>query len=324
MNALQTNIDPQQGLSEAAVQQRQAAGLTNQTHTNPGRTEGQIIAQNLLTFFNLVFVILAVVLALCGSSVKNMTFLVVVVINAVIGCFQEIRAKRAVDKLTLIAAQTVHTIRDGKSQSVRSDLLVQDDIVVFGPGDQICADGILRTGQLQVNESLLTGESDAIVKNPGDDLKSGSFVAAGRGSAQLTAVGDAAFAAKLAAEAKTNPQAAKSEMMRSLDKLIRFMGFALIPVGLLLFYQEFKILNMSLRSSAESTVAALVGMIPEGLYLLTSIALAVSSLKLTQQRVLVQDMNCIETPGPGGCAVCGQNRHHHRARHGCGKRYPPL
>ena len=287
--------DPQTGLTQQQVQLRIDGGWSNKCSARQGLTEGQIIARNSITFFNLVFVVLAVILALCGSTVKNMAFLVVVLINTVIGCVQEIRAKRAVDKLTLVAAQTLKTFRDGQAVFVRSDLLVRDDIVEFAAGDQICADGILRTGCLQVNESLITGEADAIMKQPGDELKSGSFAVAGRGRAQLTAVGDDAFAARLAAEARKDPKAAKSEMMRSLDKLIRVVGIALIPIGLVLFYQEFKVLELSLRESAEATVAALVGMIPEGLYLLTSIAMAASALKLTRQRVLVQDMNCIET-----------------------------
>jgi len=287
--------DPNTGLTQQQVQLRIDCGWSNKNTAKQGLTAPQIIARNCITFFNLVFVILAVILALCGSSVKNMAFLVVVLINTVIGCVQEIRAKRAVDKLTLVAAQTLKTLRGAQEVFVRSDLLVRDDIVEFSAGDQICADGILRTGCLQVNESLITGEADAITKNPGDELKSGSFVVAGRGRAQLTAVGDDAFAAKLSAEAKKDPKAAKSEMMRSLDKLIRVVGIALIPIGCVLFYQEFKVLELSLRESAEATVAALVGMIPEGLYLLTSIAMAASALKLTRQRVLVQDMNCIET-----------------------------
>ena len=287
--------DPQQGLTSGEAQLRLSCGWGNKVTDKATRTEGQIILQNSITFFNLVFIVLAVFLLLADSSVKNMTFLVVVIVNTVIGCVQEIRAKRAVDKLTLVAAQTLQTIRDGISVPVRSDLLVRDDIVEFSSGDQICADGVLRIGTLQVNESLITGEADAIVKNPGDTLRSGSFVVAGRGRAQLTAVGDDAFAARLAAEAKADPKAAKSEMMRSLDKLIRVVGIALIPLGCVLFHQEYRVLQLGLQKSAEATVAALVGMIPEGLYLLTSIAMAASALKLTRQRVLVQDMNCIET-----------------------------
>jgi len=286
--------DPAVGLTSGQADYRLACGWGNKTNDKSTKTEGQIIKENCLTFFNMVFIIMAVLMLLVGSSIFNLTFMGVVVVNTVIGCFQEIRAKRAVDKLTLVAAQNIRTVRNGQTVLVRSDLLVRDDIVEYGPGDQICADGVLRTGQLQVNESLITGEADAIVKNPGDSLKSGSFVVTGRGRVQLTQVGDDAFAAKLAAEAKKNPTAGKSEMMRSLDKLIHVIGWALIPVGLLLFFNQFQTSD-SIKESVESTVAALVGMIPEGLYLLTSVALALSSLKLTRQRVLVQDMNCIET-----------------------------
>ena len=287
--------DPKQGLTEEQVQFRAACGWKNLDTTGHGKTEKDIILGHTLTFFNLVFVVLAAVLVVVGSSPRNMTFLIVAAINTVIGIVQEIRAKRAVDKLTLVAAQTVRVIRDGKKAEVRTDDLVRDDIVEFRSGDQICADGILRTGQLQVNESLITGEADAITKNPGDDLKSGSFVIAGKGRCQLTGVGADAFAAQLATEAKKDPKATKSEMMLSLDRLIHFIGFALVPIGALLFWQEFTVLGLDARTSGESTVAALVGMIPEGLYLLTSIALAVSAIKLTRQRVLIQDMNCIET-----------------------------
>ena len=287
--------DPNVGLTSQEAQLRLASGWGNAAPEGAGRTESEIILHNCLTFFNLVFLVLAAVLALAGSGILNMTFLVVVIVNTVIGCFQEIRAKRAVDKLALVAAQVVPTLRDGQMIRVRSDLLVRDDIVEFAPGDQICADAVLRTGELQVNESLITGEADAVVKRPGAELKSGSFVVAGRGRAQLTAVGGDSFAARLAAEAKANPAAAKSEMMRSLDRLIRAVGVALVPIGLILFWQEFQHLKLPLTDSVEHTVAALVGMIPEGLYLLTSVAMAASALKLTRDRVLVQDMNCIET-----------------------------
>ncbi len=289
------NADPDKGLTTQQAELRRASGWSNHAPDSNLRSEKEIILRNVLTFFNLVFIVLAVVLVIAHSSVKNMTFLVIVVVNAVIGCVQEIRAKRAVEQLTLVAAQTVRVLRDGQTVPLRSDLLVRDDIVIFHAGDQICADGTVREGELQVNESLITGEADVIVKKPGDTLKSGSFVVAGRGKAQLTQVGGDSFAAKLSAEAKKDPHAAKSEMMRSLDRLIQVVGVALIPIGIILFYQEFVTLKLGLTESAEATVAALVGMIPEGLYLLTSIAMAASALKLTKQRVLVQDMNCIET-----------------------------
>ena len=171
--------DPDLGLTKAQVNERLEGGWGNKAITDSGLTEGQIVRQNCLTFFNLVFVVMAVIMLLVGSSVLNLTFMVVVLVNAAIGCFQQIRAKRAVDKLTLVAAQKLPTVRDGKVEEVRSDLLVRDDIVEYAAGNQICADGILCTGELQVNESLITGEADAIIKRPGDELRSGSFVVAG-------------------------------------------------------------------------------------------------------------------------------------------------
>ena len=287
--------NPELGLTSDQVRIRMERGWANIASLGPGRSEQEIILSNLFTFFNLIFVILAVLLILSGSSVKNCTFMGVVICNIVIGCIQEIRAKRAVDKLTLVARKPVRVIREGKALEVQPEELVLGDIVEFGPGDPICADGILRSGQLQVNESLITGEADAIEKNEGSELKSGSFVIAGRGRVQLTAVGSDAFAARLSAEAKADPHATKSEMMRSLDKLIKVVGFALVPVGLLLFHQEFKVLNLGFQESMEGTVSALVGMIPEGLDLLTSVAMAASAIKLSKSRVLVQYMNCIES-----------------------------
>ena len=289
------DADPMQGLTPEEVLVRKQNGWSNRVTASASKTEKEIVLENCLTFFNFVFIILAVVLLIGGSSVKNMSFLVVVICNTVIGIYQEVRAKRAVDKLTLVAAQQVRTVRSGELKKIRSDFLVRDDIVEFTPGDQICADGILRSGELQVNEALVTGEEDAILKRVGDELKSGSFVVAGTGRVQLTKVGNDSFASKLALEAKADPHAAKSEMMRSLDRLIKVVGFALIPIGILLFWQELMVLKLPLRDSVEGTVSALVGMIPEGLYLLTSIAMAASAVKLTKDKVLVQDMNCIET-----------------------------
>ena len=289
------NADPAAGLTGEEALLRKNGGWANGIPASAGKTEKEIVLENVLTFFNLVFVVMAVILIIAGSSVKNMMFLGVLFCNAGIGIYQEIRAKRAVDKLTLVAAQQLPTVRSGQILRLRSDQVVRDDIVEFSAGDQICADGILRSGSIQVNESLITGEADPIRKEVGDELKSGSFVIAGNGRAQLTRVGGDAFAARLAAEAKADPHAAKSEMMRSLDKLIRFVGFALIPIGIVLFYQAYAVRGDSFRESAEGMVGALVGMIPEGLYLLTSVAMAASAIKLAGKRVLVQDMNCIET-----------------------------
>ena len=287
--------EPDAGLTGEQARIREQSGWSNAAPRSASRTEGEIIFSKCFTFFNLIFVVLAVILLLSGSTVKNTAFLIVAFCNTVIGCFQEIRAKRAVDKLTLVAARPVKTVRGGSTVLLHPEKLVRDDIVEFAAGDQICADAVLRSGELQVNESLVTGEADPIPKHPGDTLLSGSFIVAGRGRAQLTKVGADAFAARLAMDAKAAPKAAKSEMMRSLDKLIQAVGVALVPIGIVLFRQEYAVLKLSLTDSVEATVAALIGMIPEGLYLLTSVAMAASALKLTRQRVLVQDMNCIET-----------------------------
>ena len=286
--------DPTLGLTQSQVQARLQAGWSNDPGEPPTKTEGQIIRENCLTFFNLIFLILAALLVVTGSY-KNMMFLVIAIANTAIGTFQEIRSKRTVDKLTLVAERPVNALREGVFVGVRPNLLVRDDIIQLAAGDQICADGVVRTGELQVNESLITGEADAILKGPGDTVKSGSFVVAGRGLVQLTQVGPDAYAAKLSAAAKQDVHATQSEMMRSLDRLIRVVGFALIPVGCILFYQQHFVLGLDLAASVEATVSALIGMIPEGLYLLTSVAMAVSAMKLAQRKVLVQDMNCIET-----------------------------
>lgn len=283
------------GLTEEEVSCRMAQGLSNKADLKAGRTEAQIVAAHLFTFFNCIFVILAVILVFVRSSPKNMTFLGVVVCNCAIGIFQEIRAKRAVDKLSLVAAQQMMTLRDGAFTPIRSDLLVLGDLVEFSAGDQICADARVEEGEIFVNESLLTGEQDPVAKKAGDLLLSGSFVLSGVCRAELTEVGNHCFASKLAAEAKKDPQAGKSEMMASLDRLVRVLGYCLIPIGILSFANQFWWLSIPLQASTETTVAALVGMIPEGLYLLTSVALAASALVLSQKRVLVQDMNCIET-----------------------------
>ena len=271
--------DPMQGLTTAQAEQRIADGLGAGQPGDTGKSEKEIILRHTLTFFNLVFIVLAVLLIVGKSTVMNMGFLGVVVVNTVIGIFQEIRAKRAVDKLSLVARRPVKVVRDGSLRDVAPEDIVRDDIAEFGQGDQICADGILRTGSLYVDESLLTGEEDSVEKQPGDRIHSGSVVLAGRGRVELTAVGENCGAAALT---------------RSLDRLILFLGLALVPVGIILFRQEYMVLKLPLRESTEGTVAALVGMIPEGLYLLTSVALAVSAQKLSKSRVLVQDMNSIE------------------------------
>ena len=214
------HTDPVQGLTSAQAEQHIAEGLGAGQAGNTGKSEKEIILRHTLTFFNLVFIVLAVLLIVGKSTVMNMGFLGVVVVNTVIGIFQEIRAKRAVDKLSLVARRPVKIVRDGRVQDIAPEDIVRDDIAEFGQGDQICADGILRSGSLYVDESLLTGEEDSVEKQPGDQIHSGSVVLAGRGRVELTAVGENCGAAALAREAKYNPKNKKSEMMRSLDRLI--------------------------------------------------------------------------------------------------------
>ncbi len=286
--------DPALGLSREQVAERISCGCTNDPGKPPSKSEGQILRENLLTFFNFIFLTLAALLVIAGSY-RNMLFLVIAAANAAIGTVQQIRSKRTVDKLSLVAEKPANAVRSGVLMPVRPRELVQDDIVELALGSQICADGILRSGEIQVNESLLTGEADAIIKKPGDRLLSGSFVVAGRGRFQLTQVGKDAYATRLAHEARKNPKAAPSEMTRALNRLIRYVGIALIPIGLILFYRQYTMVGGDYQSAVEATVAALIGMIPEGLYLLTSVALAVSAIRLARRQVLVQDLNCIET-----------------------------
>lgn len=287
--------DPAKGLTAEQAAQRMAAGLDNHAAASPTRSEIEIIRDNIFTFFNLVFIVLALCLALVGSF-ANMTFLGVVIANTIIGTVQQLRSKRTVDQLTLVAAHKVRCLRDGKSILLPSEELVRDDIVEFTSGEQICADAVVCTGSAQANEALITGEAEPVPKNVGDVLRSGSFLVSGRCTVRLTHVGAESYASKLATEAREGGhKVAKGEMMRSLDGLIRVIGIALIPMGVVMFLKQYVSLELPLRDSVEATVAALIGMIPEGLYLLTSVALAVSMVRLAQRKVLAQDMNCIET-----------------------------
>ena len=285
-------IDPAVGLSADEVQARLENGYGNISNSSPTKTVGQIVKSNTLTFFNLVFVILAVCLIAVGSY-SNLLFLIIAAANTFIGIFQEIRSKKAIDRLTLLAEQKVPCIRDGSREEIPSSELVRDDIVEFENGSQICADAVVLSGQVTVNESLLTGETDAIPKLTGDALKSGSFISGGHCTARLTHVGADSYASGLAEEAKSDVKLAKSEMMRSLDRLIRVIGILLVPVGICLFLTQHQ-MGLTVKGAVEATVAALIGMIPEGLYLLTSIAIAVGVLRLSRRKVLVRDMNCVE------------------------------
>lgn len=282
------------GLNPEQIRIREENGWTNDEVAPPGLTTKEIVHNNIFTYFNLIFLILAILLCLVGSF-RNLTFLPVIICNTLIGIIQEIRSKKVLDRLTMLNAPHTEVIRGGVSLNLEADQLVVDDIVVFRAGNQICADAIVEAGEVQVNESLLTGESDEITKKRGDRLMSGSFVVSGSCHARLDKVGADSYISQLTLEAKAMQQGEQSEMIRSLDKLVKMVGIALIPIGIILFVQSYFYNHDSFRQSIISMVAAVIGMIPEGLYLLASVALAVSAMRLASKKVLLHDMKSIET-----------------------------
>ncbi|HIT31867.1 MAG TPA: cation-translocating P-type ATPase [Candidatus Enterenecus stercoripullorum] len=286
--------DPKQGLSCAQASELLANGYGNEMVASNAKTTKQIVRENTLTFFNLVFVVLAVLLIIVGNF-RDMFFLVIAAFNSLIGIIQQLRSRATLEKLNLISESRVKVLRDGQLGTVPLHKLVREDIVELGAGDQIPADGPVMSGQVTVNEALITGEADPITKDPGDQLLSGSFVVSGKCRARMDHVGAESYASRLALEAKADQGVGKSQMMKSLDRLIRVIGFALIPIGVALFCNEFFAQEGSFATSITSMVAALTGMIPEGLYLLTSVALAVSVVRLAQRKTLVHEMSAIET-----------------------------
>ena len=282
------------GLTQEQVEAQKDAGLINTAVRSSARSVSTIVKENLFTYFNLVFLILAALVVAAGS-LRSLTFLPVVIVNTLIGIVQELRAKKELDKLTLLNAPRAMVVREGKVREVPAEELVQDDVVEFHAGDQICADAILLTGNCSANEALLTGEEDEVSKAAGDELRSGSYLVSGTCRARLEHVGADSYAARLSAQATAMDKKEQSEMLRVLDKLVAMIGVAIIPIGGLLFWQQYVQAGAGFCDSIVSMVAAIVGMIPEGLYLLTSVALAVSVIRLSRQKVLVHNMKCIET-----------------------------
>lgn len=288
------NPEYKKGLTSQQVQEHRLHGWTNKAVEPPSKTTKEIVHENVFTYFNLIFVVLAVLLCLVGAF-RDLTFLPVIIANTLIGIIQEIRAKQVLDKLTMLNAPRASVVRDGKRTVINAEDLVVDDIVIFKAGDQVCADAEVSAGEVQVNESLLTGEADEITKRKGDKLMSGSFIVSGQCHARLDKVGEDSYISKLTLQAKAMQSKEQSEMIRSLDKLVKCVGVAIIPIGIVLFSQAFFIQHDGFRESVTSMIAAVIGMIPEGLYLLASVALAVSSIRLAQKKVLLHDMKCIET-----------------------------
>ena len=286
--------DPQSGLSAEQVKRRFAQGENNYKVESSTLSVPEIVRSNVCTYFNLVFAVIAVLLAIVGAW-SDMLFLPIIVANTCIGIIQEVHSKKVLDKLSILNAPHAVVIRDGKRQEIPADQLVLDDIVEFSAGSQIPADAKVVSGELQVNESLITGESDEIEKREGDSLLSGSFVVSGKACARLEKVGKDSYIAKLTLQATKSKKGEQSEMIRSLNYLIMVMGIIIIPIGIALFVQSFIYNEGTFHDSITGMVAAIIGMIPEGLYLLTSVALAVSSVRLAQKKVLIHDMKCIET-----------------------------
>lgn len=294
-NNVENNINSEfNGLTAAEVNARIEAGKINIADDSSDRTTGKIIRDNLLTYFNLIFLVITVLLCIAGAF-RDLTFLPIIIGNILIGIVQELRAKKTLDKMKILNAGHAVVIREGKRQKVTAEELVIDDLVWLSSGDAICADSVVVSGEITVNESMLTGEADGIVKKENEELLSGSFVVSGEGYARLTRVGNDSYISKLTNEAKALKKGEESEMIRSINMFVKFIGIIIIPMSVILFVQAFVFRNASFRTSITSMVASIIGLIPEGLYLLTTLALAVSMMKLAKDKVLLHDMKSIES-----------------------------
>ena len=294
-NNVENNINSEfNGLTVAEVNARIEAGKINIADDSSDRTTGKIIRDNLLTYFNLIFLVITVLLCIAGAF-RDLTFLPIIIGNILIGIVQELRAKKTLDKMKILNAGHAVVIREGKRQKVTAEELVIDDLVWLSSGDAICADSVVVSGEITVNESMLTGEADGIVKKENEELLSGSFVVSGEGYARLTRVGNDSYISKLTNEAKALKKGEESEMIRSINMFVKVIGIIIIPMSVILFVQAFVFRNASFRTSITSMVASIIGLIPEGLYLLTTLALAVSMMKLAKDKVLLHDMKSIES-----------------------------
>uniref|UniRef100_UPI003FEF569C cation-translocating P-type ATPase n=1 Tax=Agathobacter rectalis TaxID=39491 RepID=UPI003FEF569C len=282
------------GLTDEEVRQRVEEGLTNRADISTDKTTKEIVVSNVFTYFNLIFLVITILLIMVGSF-RNLTFLPIIIGNTVIGIVQEIRAKKTLEKMSLLNAPHADVIRNGSVKQISTEKLVKDDVILLTAGKQICADAVVISGNIQVNESLLTGEADEVEKTEGSTLMSGSFVVSGECYARLEKVGNESYISKLSLEAKSMGGKEQSEMIRSINLIVKWVGIVIIPIGLILFWQSHFVNGESITKSVTSTVAAIIGMIPEGLYLLTTVALALSTMKLARKKVLLHDMKSIET-----------------------------
>lgn len=282
---------PDRGLTDAQAAKRRDERLSNENASVQSKSYARILSDNLLTLFNVINLLLAVAVLAVGAY-KNALFIGVVLCNAAIGIFQEIRAKRVVDKLSFLSQSQVTVIRDGEELSLPIDEVVLDDVLVFSNGSQVCADSIVLTGECEVNESFVTGESDAVFKKPGDLLLAGSFVVSGACRARADRVADGNYISRISAGAKYIKKET-SQILAGLKRIIKIMSVIILPLGIALFLKEYSVAH-DLTRTILGTAAALINMIPQGLMLLTSSALALGVVKLSRERVLVQDLYAIE------------------------------
>ena len=282
------------GLTNEQVQERIAEGKVNVNENPNTRTYKQIILENTLTFFNFLNIAL-LVLVLFVRSYKNSMFMGIILINTVIGIIQEIRAKKTIDKLAILTESKTVVLREGKKWSISTEKLVLDDLIFLKTGDQVPADVKVLEGTVEVNESLLTGESDNLSKSQGDELFSGSFVTSGEACCQVIHVGKDNYASQITSEAKEFKRH-NSELRNSLNAILKVISIIIVPLGAMLFYKQYMIVGDTLKDSVVNMVAAVLGMIPEGLVLLTSVALTLGSMVLATKKTLVQELYCIETP----------------------------
>lgn len=286
-------MEKQAGLTGQEVEERIRSGQVNRMENHMVKTNKEIVKAHLLTYFNFLNLFLAILVLITGQF-KNMTFMGVVIVNAVIGIVQELKVKKVVDKLTVLMASKAHVVREGEKYEIDIEEVVKDDILIVTNGDQICADcTVLECDGLEVNESMLTGESKPVKKKAGDELMSGSFVVAGGGVGRVVHVGDENYAAELTRKAKTKKRAT-SEMQNTIKRIIAVISILIIPIGILLFRSQISAQGMTRNEAIVATVAGIIGMIPEGLVLLTSISFILGVGRLAKKRALVQEMEAIE------------------------------
>lgn len=286
------------GLSDEEVRERVAAGKVNGEQTVRTKSVAQILRSNILTFFNFVFIVLAVLLAgfvpAGMDGIGNFGFLILIVFNTLVGIVQELRAKRTMDRLSLLSAPKAVVVREGETREIAIEDIVLDDIAELSSGRQVCADGVIVEGSCEVNESLVTGEPDAIVKNVGDRVISGSFVVSGKAKCRVEHVGADNFVMKISSGAKYFKKPT-SEIWRSLMLIVKVMSIVIVPVGIALFCSKYFRDTSALNDTVVTTIGSVIGMIPSGLVALASTVFCVSVIRLSRRKTLAQDLYCVET-----------------------------